>query len=360
MRRSLTWAVVAVCVASAVQGVRLDVPEPEPLPVAVAVVVAVPMQVVAWNYTPDPAVSRVRPIVTAYLDYRRIPGDWTSHWDQRRITFYIGPDRATDREAADELRTNNVLTWVHPYHSQHVIGAPAQFSSEDIAGHKGLVREARSRLRAAGLSDARLRDVRHVLDFENDGPFFRSAFPLASGEHVWGTSVSHLSTCCYLFGDALRAANWNQSARGNVANYMTNHTATRRLYGAEPYKRTTPHWVPGSANADTIFIAGYWTGGPFGCYTEAELADVIVNTPADVRLWLVLEDNNPGLLRLLKLARDSGLVELVLLWGCGYPDDATPGAAAWRAAVGNAYRGGDPAWETKQDRAIAEACGLLK
>ena len=250
--------------------------------------------------------------------------------------------------------------------------APAQFSPEDMEGHRQLVAEARSRLREAGMTETELSDIWQVLDFENDGPYFKAPFAFGSGEfagqHAIGNSVSHMATACYLFTDALRSCGWYQSERAGAINYHTNTTAKRRLYGVEPFHRATPYWIPGALDGRTECVSGYWIGGPSGCFSEAEMMDVIRDAPGP--LVLVLEDNQPGLFDLLRAAKESGKVPMVLLWGSGYRDGDTEGDRAWRRTVGKRHRekggrrpdgspdeerSGDAAWMRLQDAAIWQA-----
>lgn len=294
----------------------------------------------AWNYTPDASVSKIRGVLRAGFRYSYPPGEWD--WNAVSVKFTIDGRDCTDAEALTSLRALPVIDWVNVYWWATFHGAPPpDYGAESIDRTKTLVAQVYIRLKLAGATDDELDAAMNVLDLEWWG-----AKPIPGA--TFASELQHAVNGCHLFGQALRAAGFD----GPAANYNTNHGASLVPMGGPPNNRLTAQPVPGSMDGRTIFVAGYLQGGPNGCMTETELMDVIAKAPAP--LWLALEDNNPGLLRIIRTARVSGKVRLVLLWGNGKSTEQT-------GDTGNRHRevakGGSVKWITEQDRAIADAAG---
>lgn len=297
-----------------------------------------PMIVAAWNYAPDKAVSPVRQAAQAYVDFRDLDDGWKEKWGKRRISFFVDGKSATAQQAAARLMELPVLTWAHPYHQAHIPDAPAAFSRESIEAHEQLVASARSDLRTAGLSEHRLDRLNHVLDFEGFAPYTKP--PLIPGA-AYSVQADHATTACHLFGDALRLCSWDQRDSSGAANYHTCHGADPLVAGGGS-NRATPAHVPGALDGRTTFISGYSSGGPHGCLTELEVLDAIAKARAPV--WLVLDDHQPGRANLIRVARASGKVRVLYLWGT-VKESATDSK--------HRYEGADKAWQKATDAAIA-------
>lgn len=265
----------------------------------------------AWNYTPNPELTKTKRIVQAWIDFRRkdladandVWHEW--RWENRHIAFYVDGKRASPKEAAERLRECPAIAWAFPYHYTSV--GVEDFSPEAVVATEELVAQTRRMLRNCGksrLSEKEMLNVYHVLDFENDGPHIPDRFGRMP------TNVPHLATACYLFSTALRLAGWGE----RMANYNTNHRVERKEFGQEPYFRSTPYHIPASLDQRTIFSSGYTSGGPQGCLTEEEMWDVILK--AGSPLWLALDDYQPGLENLIRLAKEKE-VELIGFWGSG-------------------------------------------
>ena len=231
--------------------------------------------------------------------------------------------------------------WWKTFHDK----PPADFCDESIATTKRLVAEVRERFQRCGMSEEALAGINHVLDFE-----CWEQKPIAGA--TLGKEAPYGVTACYLFTDALKACGWNQNELGGAANYNTNHSGTIVALGGPPHNRCTPQPVPGSLDGRTTFVSGYLQGGPRGCLTEAEMMDVIAKSPAP--LWLALEDNNPGLMRILRAAKASGKVRLVMLWGNGKPNELTGDTGDHHRAKN---KGGSVEWMRQQDERIGRAIG---
>ncbi len=301
-----------------------------------------PMIVAAWNYKPDASVSPVKGILRAGFRYRCPPGPWD--WSAVYIAFTVDGKDVTDARAAARLREVPVMDWVTVYWWKSFHDKPPRdFCDESIATTKRLVADVRERLMRCGMTAEQLADVNHVLDFEC---WEQRQVPGAT----MAKEAPYGVTACYLFTEALNACGWKPSERGGAANYNTNHGGKLIPLGGPPHNRMTPYPIPGSLDGRTTFISGYLEGGPRGCMTEAEMLDVIQKAPAP--LWLALEDNNPGLVRILRAAKASGKVRLVLLWGNGEPNEKT-------GDTGDRHRdrskGGSKAWMKQQDERIARA-----
>lgn len=299
-----------------------------------------PATVFAWNYTPDPAVTRVRRAVQAYIDFRD-PIDGAPRWAARRVRFYVDGASASPEQAVARLLELPVLTWAHPYHLAGIAGAPAEFSPESIDAHQALVASARIALRSSGLSEYRCDRISHVVDFESFADYSKP--PLVTGA-AFAVQADHATTACHLFGQALRDSSWDQRDGAGAANYGTNHSGSPLVAGGGN-QRATPAYVPGSMDQRTRFLSGYTSGGPFGCLGEAELLDAI-GKAAGGSVWIAVDDYQPGRDSIISAAL--GRCKLIALWGT---EPGTAGAEAGNRSMAE--------WSSKQDAAIAAATGML-
>ena len=307
------------------------------------------MLVGAWNYTPDASVSQVKGIVRAGFRYQHPPGEWD--WSAVYVALTVDGRDCTDAQAVARLKDLPVLDIVNAFEWQtfHARPPPA-FDRAGIERVNDLIASLRLRLKAAGLSEHKLDRLNIVLDAENPGPFTLSKFADPEGKHKdqpAQANVPHLATVCHLMTQAFAACKWEQRDGALMMNYNTSHAARAPPdLGRAPFWRASPYWVPGSCS-EGHFHSAYWVGGPAGCLDKDEVLDVIARGKAP--LWLALEDNQPGLLEILKTARASGKVNLVLLWGNGKGTPQT-------GDTGNRHRevekGGSRAWIRKQDSEI--------
>jgi hypothetical protein len=229
--------------------------------------------------------------------------------------------------------------WWKTFHDR----PPRNFCQESIDVTKQKVAEIRERLVRCGMTDRELEGLHHVLDFEN---WDTTPVPGMTG----GWEGPYGFNACYLFTNALRDGGWKIGPEGGAANYNTNHSGTITVMGGEPHNMFTPAQVPGSLDGRTTFVSGYHTGGPRGCRPESELMDALEKAPAPI--WLALEDNNPGLMRILRRAKASGKVKLILLWGNGIGENNETGDCHREKR-----KGGDVDWMRTQDERIARALG---
>jgi len=302
------------------------------------------MIVTAWNYTPDSSVTPVRGVLRAGFRYRHPPGAWD--WSAVYLAFSVDGKDVSDSRAAARLREVPVIDWVNVYswptfHSE----PPHEFCDESIETTKRLVAEVKERLSRVGMADEQLASLLHVLDIEN---WEQKQIPSAT----LGREAPFGVTACYLFTDAMNSCGWKPNEKGGAANYNTSHSGNIIPMGGPPHNRMTPMPVPGSLDGRTTFVSGYLQGGPRGCMNEDEMMDVIAKSPAP--LWLALEDNNPGLVRILRAAKASGKVRLVMLWGNGKSNEHTGDTGSRHRENRN---GGDRDWMKQQDERIARAIG---
>jgi hypothetical protein len=296
--------------------------------------------VVAWNYAPDPEVSPIKHAVQAYVDFRDLDGGWKEKWEKRRITFVVDGKESTPERAAARLMEVPVLTWAHPFHQEHVAGAPPAFSPESIDANKELVARARLALRNAGLSEHRCDRLYHIVDFEGFHSYTKP--PLQPGA-AYSVAADHATTACHLFGQALAECSWDTRGTG-AANYHTAH-GPHPLVAGGGNNRATPAHVPGAMDGRTTFLSGYSSGGPWGCLTSAEVIDAINKSPAGVPLWIILDDYQPERAAIIRAAKASGKVKLIVLWGTvpeSVPDNR------------HRYAGADKAWQRATDEQIAK------
>jgi len=299
----------------------------------------------AWNYTPDASVTPVRGIARAVVRYQHPPGDF--NWDAVYLDFEVDGKPVRDQKAVARLRELPVMDWVNVYWWRLVHDkAPDDFGAESVAKTTQLVTEARMRLKAAGLNDEVLDNILHVLDFEH---WEQKEIP---GANIT-KELPHAVNSCILFTKAMSDGGWKIGEKGGAANYNINHGYQKVALGGPPHNRLTPVPIPGSLDGRTTFVSGYLWGGPRGCMNEDELLDVIEKAPAP--LWLALEDNQPGLSRILRRAKASGKVRLILLWGNGKSTEQT-------GDTGRNHRekkkGGCVDWMRQQDERIARVLGL--
>jgi len=284
------------------------------------------MIISAWHWKPS-SVLPIKQAAEAHFDYRDLSFDWNWRWKSRKVTFAIDGQWSTPAAAAQRLIEVPVLTWWNVYHTSAAEGAPPEFHSNSINGHGEMIKQAKIDLKKAGLPPSRLNRINHILDDENGGPYYTSKFARFDDNNnmiigkesywEWPTNVPHIATSNHLFGRHLKNCDWQRLDGTVVCNYMTNHGPIRAEYGVAPYYRSTPFWVPGSLDQKTTFITGYWTGGPDGCLTEAEVMDVIKKAPAPI--VLALDDYQPGRANILIEARKSRKVKIVLLWRSSGP-----------------------------------------
>ncbi len=305
-----------------------------------------PMIVAAWNYAPDASVSPVRQAVQAYLDFRDFSDGWKEKWSKRRVVFHVDGVPATSERAVARLLELPVLTWAHPYHCSHIEGGPAAFSPESIDAHKQLVADARLALRSAGLSEHRCDRLFHVVDFEAFNSYAKP--PLVPGA-AYAVQTDHASTACHLFGQALQACSWDTRDTAGAANYHTCHAADPFVAGGLPNNRATPPHVPASMDGRTVFVSLYTSGGTWGCLTEAEGLDAIAKAPAGS--WLVIDDHQPGRANLIRSAKASGRVRLLLLWGT-VKESVADGKHRDKVPAGDP-KAPDKGWQKSTDSAIA-------
>jgi hypothetical protein len=260
-----------------------------------------------WNYiSSNPALL---PMGRISFDYNNnmIDGKfgWDVPWDWNRvfIRYFLAETEITGKELAKHLKLMPVVDWVNVYHWGLRHGAPPHdFSPEGIECVRKLMNQTRQTLTPflrGRFGTLNVHGLYHIFDFENPNC-------------VDTTMIPHLATASYLASEALVAAKWQYKG---AANYNTAHHKGINKYGKEPNWRASPYNVIGAFKNDVHFHSGYWIGGPDGCLQEDEVLDVI--NKSNTRLWLALEDYQPGMENIIKTAKLSGKVELIAFWGHG-------------------------------------------
>lgn len=275
------------------------------------------MKIVTWNYTSTN--TSLKPILRIGFRYnnelRNGVYGWDAPWDWNRlyIAYSIGNTDVTPKQAAKYLKTNPVLDWVNVFHwKMFHSAAPTDFCPEAVdcvRKHLLATRKALTPFLRGNFGTLNVHSLYHLLDFENNGPQKPSKF-----SDGFPTNTPHLATASYLFSEALVYAEWRYLG---AANYNTCHSTDAKDYGVAPYWRATPYKADGAFKNNLLFHAGYWIGGPNGCLNANEVIDVINRSPD--RLWLALDDYQPGLTEILDTANRSGKVELIILWGSEVP-----------------------------------------
>ena len=287
-----------------------------------------PTLIASWHRP----VAGVPVAAEAHFDYRDLSGDWSWKWSARKVTFAVDGKFVDDETAAARLMALPVLTWWNIYHPDGTtlpdLPAGGMFGPDAVQGHRDMVADVRQRL-LEQISNYRLERLHNITDAEEVGTLLPSAFakPDAGGlirinaasPWEWPTYGPSAITRCYLLSEAFTACSWDVRGDAVRANYATNHSSARPRLGIEPYFRATPYWAPASLDGRTTFISGYSTGGPNGCLTEDEVTAAINQAAGPI--VLALDRYQPGIERLIPLARNSGKVRLILLWPSTGPDD---------------------------------------
>lgn len=304
------------------------------------------MKVWTWNYAADPAVSNIPQAVQAYYDFSDPLSQalwvWSPEmWVNRRITFYLGGQRITAKQAAARLKVLPVLTHAHPFYYEHLPTAPKNFSPESIEATRDMNKQMYQSLTGwyfGRMTAAQADDIEHLADFEGFHDWSKA--PLVPGA-AYDVSADAAATQCHLFTRCVRDAGFD----GPIANYDTSFSPDPLVAGGGN-NRATPNHVPGAGDARSIVISGYSSGGPHGCLTEAEVMDAINKVPN--KAWLILDDYQPGLSKLIQAARESGKISNLGLWGTvkGSVTDTR-----------HRESGGDRGWQREMDAMISEAAG---
>jgi hypothetical protein len=327
MRRLTFLIVLAACGVLAGMMAREELPhsgktESSSVPAAQT---SPPMLLAAWHWKPSPGVG-IRQAAEAHFDYRDLKFDWNWRWKARKVSFRIDGEWCDGATAARRLQELPVLTWWNLYHLAGTEGSPPEFSASSITAHAAMVADARQALRDGGLSEYRCDRLLQVFDDENFGPHKPSVWakPDADGYmHIkvdepwtWPGGVPHAASSAYLMSAHLATCSWDfrdPSASGaGGGSYNITHRPDVANLGLPPYFRATPVVIPGAYGADVTFISFYTHNAAGGTLSRDEALDAIAKAQAP--LWLAINNHQPGRVEILRAAKASGKVRLVLFW----------------------------------------------
>lgn len=278
----------------------------------------------AWNYTPDPSVTRLLQAPQLHYAYDRKVHEWYFPGNRTPLTI---------RQVAARLLVLPVITHGSVLHPHFYNGRP--FCTDGLVDTTRMVQGAYAELKSV-LSQEEIEGLSNVLDLESFNPYDK---PPVDPAAPYAAKADHATTGCHIWTRMMRSVGF----LGPLANYATSHRDEHKPVGGGN-NRMTPAHVPGACSPEIVFYSAYSSGGPHGCLNDGEVISAINATEGD--MWLCVEDyqiNMRGVIGAFKARPRRGLLAF---WGTD-PTDLPAG-------VGNNHRG-NAAWSKQRDIAHAAA-----